>query len=58
MWWGSPKVTPSVLIGSYLAGILSDGQFLAMINGDFSEDYLFWISYIDSTDGKEGTYMI
>ena len=29
-----------------------------MINGDFSEDYLFWISYIDSTDGKEGTYMI
>ena len=30
----------------------------AVINGDFPEDCLFWISCIDSTDGKEGTYMI
>ena len=27
-----------------------------MINGDFSEDYLFWISCVDSRDGKEGMH--
>ena len=26
----------------------------AVINGDFPEDYLFWISCVDSKDGKEG----
>ena len=30
----------------------------AVINGDFPEDCLFWISCIDSMDGKGGTYMI
>ena len=29
----------------------------AIINGDFPDDYLFWISCVDFWDGKEGTHM-
>ena len=30
----------------------------AVINGDFPEDFFFWISCVDSRDGNEGTHMI
>ena len=41
----------SYFLLSWLYNDLND----AIINGDFPEDYLFWISCVDSRDGKEGT---
>ena len=38
-----------------LSWLYNDLNNAVMGNGDFPEDYLFWISCVDSRDGKEGT---
>ena len=43
-------------ISNFLISWLYSDPNNAIINGDFPEDCLFWISCIDSMDGKEGTY--
>ena len=47
--------TYSSSISYFLLSWLYNDLNNAIINGDFPEDYLFWISWVDSRDGKEGT---